>query len=199
MRPTTLLIGLVVLLAAAGCGVSGLEVRYPEAGAHAGMLASAAPRRVEIGRVVDRRVDTKRIGTGGKDGDMVTSRPVVDIVREALVVELSRNGYAVGSDGRDVIVATDVEEFWLDVVRGYAKTQYVGKVAIALAVADGQTGDALLTRRYIGIKRREVDKASDDAVRDVMDAALARTIHDMATDPDLVAAFARSRACASPR
>jgi uncharacterized lipoprotein YajG len=140
------------------------------------MLASAAPRRVEVSPAVDRRPDITRIGSGEKNGDMVTSRPVVDIVREALIIELSTNGYTIGSDGRDVIVATDVEEFWLDVVRGYAKTQYLGKVAIALAVADGRTGDALLTRRYIGIKRREVDKATNDLARDVMDAALARTM-----------------------
>lgn len=38
---------------------------------------------------------------------------------------------------------------------------------------------------------------SEDAVRDVMDAALARTMHDIATDPDLVAAFARSRAASA--
>ena len=30
-----------------------------------------------------------------------------------------------------------------------------------------------MSRRYVGIKRRQVDKASDDAAREVMDAALA--------------------------
>ena len=199
LRATTSLMGLVAVLAAAGCGRSGLDVRYPEARAHAAMLAAAAPRQVEVSPVVDRRAQTKRLGTDHKNGDIVTSRAVVDIVHEALVVELTKNGYAIGSDRRDVIIAADVEEFWLDVVSGYAKTQYVGKVAIALRVADGRTGGMLLTRRYIGIKRREVDKGSNDVARTVMDAALARTMHDMATDPELVAAFARSRASASSR
>jgi len=70
-------------------------------------------------------------------------------------------------------VNPDVEEFWLDVVRGYAKTpvRRKGRHSLPSAVADGQTGDALLTRRYAGIQRRQVDKPSDDAVRDAMDAA----------------------------
>jgi uncharacterized lipoprotein YajG len=135
-------------------------------------------------------MDTRRIGSAPKNGDLVTSRPVVDIVRDALVVELSKNGHAVVPDGVDAVVAADVEEFWLDVITGYSKIQYVGKVAIALAVSDGRTGNTLFSRRYIGIKRGQVDKASEDAARDVMDAALARTMHDLATDATLVAALA---------
>jgi len=54
-------------------------------------------------------------------------------------------------------------------VRGYATTQYVGKVVIAVAVLDGRTGDGILTRRYVGVRRRQVDTVSDDAAREVMD------------------------------
>src|SRR5206468_2987393 len=81
--------------------------------------------------------------------------------------------------------------FGLDVVVGYSTTQYVGKVAIALAVADGRSGDTLVTRRYVGIKRRQADADTESAWREVMDAALARTMHDLATDPEVVAALGR--------
>jgi hypothetical protein len=60
---------------------------------------------------------------------------VADIVREALAVEIGKNGHAVVAERSDVILAADVEEFWLDVVRGYATTQYVGKVVIAATAA----------------------------------------------------------------
>jgi uncharacterized lipoprotein YajG len=184
------LMSLLALLATAGCGTSGLDVRYPEAGANSSMLAAVPPRRVEIRRVADRRMDTRRIGSAAKNGDLLTSRPVVEIVRDALVVELSKNGHAVGAAGVDGVVAADVEEFWLDVVTGYSKVQYVGKVAIALTVSDGRTGNGLFSHRYIGIKRGQVDEASEGAARDVMEAALARTMRDLATDPGLVAALA---------
>ena len=197
---------LVVLLSLAalvssGCArPSGLDVRYPEAGANRAMLASVERRRVEIKPVTDGRVDTTRIGSKpDKGGDLVTSRPVADIVHEALAVEIGKNGHAVVAERSDVILAADVEEFWLDVVRGYATTQYVGKVVIAVAVLDGRTGDGILTRRYVGVRRRQVDTVSEDAAREVMDAALARSIRDLATDPALVTAFGRVTTAAAPR
>ena len=197
---------LVVLLSLAalmssGCArPSGLDVRYPEAGANRAMLASVERRRVEIKPVTDGRVDTTRIGSKpDKGGDLVTSRPVADIVHEALAVEIGKNGHAVVAERSDVILAADVEEFWLDVVRGYATTQYVGKVVIALTVLDGRTGDGIVTRRYVGVRRRHVDTVSDEAAREVMDAALARSIRDLATDPALVTAFGRVTTAAAPR
>jgi hypothetical protein len=185
---------LLSLLAASGCGVtsSGLDVRYPEAGVKRAMLASAPPRRIEIAPVADRRMETARIGSRPKGGgDIVTSRPVTDIVGEALAVEIRKNGHSVVSDRTDVVLATAVEEFRLDVVAGYSATQYVGRVVIAVAVADPRSGDKLLTRTYVGISRRRVEKDPDSNWRDVMDVALARAMHDLATDPELATVLSR--------
>ena len=49
--------------------------------------------------VNDRRLDTARIGSRPKDGgDIVTSRPVTEIVGEALALEIRKNGHAVVFD-----------------------------------------------------------------------------------------------------
>jgi hypothetical protein len=177
----------------AGCaGGTALDVRYPEASANRAMLASVGPLRVEVRPVGDRRLDTTRIGSkpdGGKS--VVTARPVTEIVGEALRVEIGTNGHAVVGERADVVLAAAVEEFWLDAVIGYATTQYVGKVVIALAVVDGRSGDRLAARRYVGIRRRQVDKPSEDVAREVMDAALSRAMHDLATDRVLVAVLTR--------
>ena len=128
---------------------------------------------------------------GRAGGDIVTSRPVADIVGEALLAEVTKNRHAVVSDRPDIVLSAAVEAFRLDAVDGYSSFAYVGKVVIALTVADGRTGDILLTRRYVGIKRRETDKPDESQWRAVMDVALARTMRDLATDPDLVGALAR--------
>ena len=174
----------------AGCAA--LDVGYSETAANQAMLASVAPLRVVVGTVADRRVDTTRIGTKPDDDEaIVTRRPVTDIVREALMVELTKNGHTVVSEGGDVVLAAQVEEFWVDAVSTSSATLYLGRVAIALVVADGRTGTLLLTRRYVGVKRREGEDDSKALRREVMDGALARILHDLATDPDLVAALAR--------
>ena len=187
-----LLCGLA-LASGAGCARTvGLDVRYPEAGVNRALLSSVPPQRVGISPVVDRRMDTSRIGSLPENGRVVvTRRPVTDIVRDALAVEVSRNGHAVLPDAQDVLLTAEVEEFWLDVVVGRSHAQYVGKVVLALAVVDGRNGERLFTRHYAGTKRREADADAKDVAREVMDAALARTLHDFATDPKAVAAFGR--------
>lgn len=195
------LLSLVAVLGAVGCASQGspLAVRYPEAAANRALLASVESRRVQIDSVVDRRADRARIGSrrdGGKD--VLTARPVVEVVREALAVEIGKNGHAVVAEGADVLLAADVEDFWLDAVSGHKTTLYVGKVAIALTVIDGRSGQRLAARRYVGVKR-QVDEPSDDAARAVMDAALARVMRDLATDRALVTAFARVATAATPR
>ena len=185
-----LVVSLSALSTLAGC--SALDVRYPETAANRAMLASVAPLRVVVGTVADRRVDTTRIGTKPDDDEAIVSRrPVTDIVREALMVELTKNGHTVVSEGGDVVLAAQVEEFWVDAVGTSSATLYLGRVAIALVVADGRTGTPLLTRRYVGVKRREGEDDSKALRREVMAGALARVLHDLATDPDLVAALAR--------
>lgn len=184
----------LILPALSGCGSAGLDVRYPEALVNRAALASAPPRRVEIRPVADRRMNTTRIGVKPRnEGDIVTSRPVADLVRDALVLELSKNGHMIAPHERDVVLEAAVEDFWLDEVAGYASTRYVGRVVIALNIIDERSHDILLTRRYVGIKRRDLDKPSDDARREIMDAALARTMHDLATDPELAKVLASVR------
>jgi uncharacterized lipoprotein YajG len=186
----------LALLALTGCASRPLEAGYPPQAARRALLGAVAPRKVVVTAVTDRRLQQDRIGNRPENGKpLVTSRPVPEIVRQALVLELGLNGHEVVTGPGDVVVNADVEEFWLDAVGGVPTPQYVGRVAIALVVAGGATGDRLLSRRYVGVTRRQGEADSRDTWRAVMDTALARTIHDVATDPDVAAALDRT----SPR
>jgi hypothetical protein len=194
-RALPLVAGLVALLSvAAGCASRTVDVEYPQAQTKKALLANVAPRRVVVAPVTDRRGETRRIGASPEDGKpIVPARPVTDIVRDALVAEVGKNGHEVVAGPGDVIVAADVEEFWLDAVGRSAKTQYVGRVAIAVAIADGQTGERLWRRRYVGLRRQTGEADSRSTWREVMDMALARTMRDVATDPDLALTVARTQ------
>jgi uncharacterized lipoprotein YajG len=171
--------------------VSGVDVQYPAGFAHRAMLASVSPRRIQLAGIADRRADPGRFGVNPGNGEnLVTSRPVTEILRDALATELAKNGHAVVGDRPDLVLAAAVDEFWLDAVDGYSRTQYIGRVALALTVVDARSDRPLATREYVGIKRVEVDRKSDPPWRDVMNAALVRVMHDIATDQELVSAFA---------
>jgi hypothetical protein len=193
--PMRLLAGVIaVLTLATACASRTVDVSYPETGVKKALLANVAPRRMVVAPVTDRRGDKDRIGASPEDRKpIVTARPVSEIVRDALVREVEKNGHQVVAGPGDVVLAADVEEFWLDAVGRSATTQYVGRVAIAVAVADGQTGDRLWSRRFVGIRRQTAAADSKTAWREVMDAALARMIHDVATDPDLALSVARTQ------
>ena len=183
----------VVVGLATACASRTLDVSYPETEVKKALLANVAPRRVVVAPVTDRRGDRDRIGATPDDRKpIVTARPVADIVRDALVREVEKNGHQVVAGPGDVILAADVEEFWLDAVGRSSATQYVGRVAIALAVADGETGDRVWSRRYVGIRRQTAEADSKTAWREVMDTALARTMRDVATDADLALSLART-------
>ena len=192
-RAAPLIACLIALAALAGCASRTLEVGYPQTAANRALLGAVAPRRVVVAPVADRRADKSRIGSKPEDGKpIVTARPVADIVRDALIIEIGKNGHEVVAGPGDVVVAADVEEFWLDAVGRSKTTQYVGRVTIAITIGDGHTGDRLITRRYVGITRRSGEADSKSTWREVMDTALARMIHDVATDPQLALTVART-------
>jgi len=176
-----------------GCASRTLDVSYPQTEVKKALLAGVAPRRVVVAPVTDRRGDKDRIGATPEDKKpIMTARPVTEIVREAVVLEIEKNGHQVVPGPGDVVLATDVEEFWLDAVGRSKNTQYVGRVAIAVSIADGATGERLWSRRYVGIRRQNAEADSKTTWREVMDTALARTIRDLATDPDLALTVART-------
>jgi hypothetical protein len=179
------------IVALGGCASGVLDIGYHAAAAPSPTMSAAAEaRRVVIRPVVDRRLDRTRIGLASKSGEaMVSRRPVADIVGDALAVELTRAGYSIVAQGGNVALAPEVEEFWIDVVNGYNTTLYVGRVVIALAVVDGATGEQVLTRRYVANSRREADEDPQRAARDALEVALARALHDLATDPTIPAAL----------
>ena len=190
LERTSLLI-VLALLTLGGCGTGAtVDVRYPEELTNRAVLASAPPRRVAIGPVVDRRADVSRIGSWPKDdGAIVTRRPVPEIVHGALAAELTRNGHTVVTEAPELNLTVTIEAFWLDTMRIYPGRQYVGRVAMLVTVTDSRGGSTLLSRRFIGTKRQLVEETSKQAARDVMDAALARALHDLATEPEFVAVF----------
>jgi hypothetical protein len=191
-----LLPGVALALAAlGGCGTGAtLDIRYGDESTRAAILASAPPRRLAVSPVADRRVDASRIGSWPEDdGAIVTPRSVAEIVHGAIVSELTRNGHRIVSEAPDLAVSAAVDVFSLETMRIHPGRQYLGRVVLVVTVMEARTGSALLTRRFIGSRRRLVDGTSEQAALDVMNAALARAMHDFATDPDVVAALARAR------
>jgi hypothetical protein len=112
---------------------------------------------------------------------------------------LTKNGHVVAAGEGDIRIVADVEDFWLEAIGGGGPTQYVGRVALALAVRDERTGATLFTRRYAGIRRQSGAPDARETWREVMDTALARMLRDIATDAGFVAAVGGRTTSTRPR
>jgi len=149
---------------------------------------------VEILSVVDKRPDTARVGYkrntfNQKMADIVTSRPVPDVVRDALATELKTNGHLIAAGDRDLAFAVDVNEFWFDLQVGMWTIEHLGTTGVTLTVNDVRTGAVLLNQRYQGNHRAERAAGYEGTWEEVMNAALERMMRDIATDPKLVEVF----------
>jgi len=192
-RPGLVVVASVLL---AGCAIVGpLDIVYPDAVAGRGPLAVVERRHVVIGPFVDERAVKDGIGVRrdmfGYTSAIESTRPVADIVREALATEFRKNGHDVAAGDRgDVVLSGTITEFWFDVEQGWA-LDLMGEVAVTLEVADGRSGARLLTARYQG---DSVEGGSGNmGAERVMNRALRRLVREVATDPRLIAVLATAR------
>lgn len=184
---------LVVLATLGGCAFTQatLNVGYTEAMANRGPLSSIAPRRIDVGAFADKRPETnkigyKRNGFGQKTADIVTAKPVPDIVKEALIAEFKKNGHDVTTAERDLVLAGDITTFWFELQVNFATIEFFGTSAITLNVVDGRTGTTLLTRNYQGHYTEKSLGGLDATWERVMNEALQRMVREVATDLQLI-------------
>lgn len=96
-RQITLLCLIAFSLTVGGCAFTqaNLNIVYDEAKASKGPLSNIAARQLMIGEFKDVRperdkIGYKRNGYGMKTADIVTQKPVTEIVREAVTAEFSK-------------------------------------------------------------------------------------------------------------
>jgi hypothetical protein len=186
-----------------------LNIAYDEAAASRGPLSSVEARRIQVASLTDKLDVTTQIGYVNPElvkakVHTVSSRPVLEIVRDALVAELEKNGHVVNSDAPDAVLSADINEFWFRASRSGIAT---GVVSMSLTVTDGRDGRPLLTRNYrrvfpwrgaeSGLCPFGFDLFADLFEKHkrywqcVMNAAVQRMMRDLATDQKLVEALKR--------
>ncbi|MBI4527015.1 MAG: hypothetical protein HY695_24735 [Deltaproteobacteria bacterium] len=187
----------------AGCVLTDatLEIGYTAAQASRGPLAAIPPARVEIGAIEDRRPERDKIGykrhglsDQWKTAKMTTKKAVPEIVREALAIELTKNGHSVGGLGDDLILSGEVTDFWCDIRPGVYAWEFVASTELDLTLADRKAGSTLYRRTYRGYHRDTVVHAAlASAWERVMNKALEEMMREIGTDVSLAQAASRSR------
>jgi curli biogenesis system outer membrane secretion channel CsgG len=187
-----IVIGLSIL-ALSGCAFTqaNLNVRYAEENAKKGPLSSVRPLSVEVGEFIDKRPETdkigyKRNGFGQKTANIVTTKPVPQIVREAILIEFLKNGHLTGGPDNNVVLSGTITSFWFDCQINFWTVEFMGTVSVDLNVIDGKTGATLLMHTYQGHYNEKSMGGLAGTWERVMNTALERMIQQMSTDNKLI-------------
>jgi len=192
------LAGVLALLAGCSAITAPLPLDYPAAAARRGPLSALAPRRVRLADFADAREERQGIGYHrnifeGRTGVIEATRPVTEIVRDALAVELLKNGHPLGEEGAELVLGGEVGLFWFDAKRRILSSDYMGVVGITLRISDAGSGTVLLVRGYQGFYAEQGTGAAEETCTRVMNAALSRLVRSVTTDHRLVELFAGRR------
>jgi len=194
-----IVIGIVffALLVTSGCTggsaitQANLDVSYNLAKAKVGPLSSVKPLKVEVGTFADKRQVTDRIGDkrnylGWRMAKIVTTRPVPEIVREAIVSAFNKNGHIVTSDEKDIVVSGEIETFWFEYQANTWEVEFMGTVDVNMVVQDSRTGQVLFSKRYSGYHNTALKGGYHKEMADEMNAALENLTDQISNDPKLI-------------
>jgi uncharacterized lipoprotein YajG len=192
-------------LSSGGCAFTqaNLNVGYDNAKAVKGPLSSIKPLQAAVGEFKDVRperdkIGYKRNGFGVKTADIVTTKPVPDIIREAFTAELSKNGHGIAASNKDLLFTGEITNFWFDYQMNFWTIEFMGTVAVNLKLTDGKTGAALFSRQYQGHYNEKSMGGLNDTWERVMNTALERMIEEMSTDPKLIETLQKIQGPSSP-
>lgn len=182
----------VFILVSGGCAFTqaNLNVKYDSGVARLGPLASIRPVTVDLQEFVDKRPERSKIGykkngLGQKTADILTSKPVPQIVKESLAAEFAKNGHVISGAGNSLVFSGQISSFWFDYHVNF-RTECVGTVGIVLNVVDPGSGAILYSQSYQGHYNESSMGGLEGTWERVMNTALERMVRDVSTDPKLL-------------
>lgn len=205
MKPTFVPLTIFLIsLFFGGCAFTqaNLNIAFDESKAAPGPLSSIRPLPAAVGEFKDVRPERDKIGYkkngyGMKTANIVTTKPVPDIVRDALVVELSKNGHNISPTNKDLVFSGEITTFWFDYQINFWTIEFMGTVAINLNLLDGKTGSPLFSRQYQGHYNEKSTGGYTGTWEKVMNTALERLLEDVSTDAKLLEALKKFQTQAS--
>ncbi len=149
-------------------------------------IAFTAPQ-LDDARSDRARIGFKRNGFGKLTADIMTLRPVDEIVEAAAAKALSDARHTAGADGIIRVLGT-VDRFWFDYDMNFWSVVFIADVRCTLDFVDARTRQSIYRSTYSGsyIERKA---GSSKAGALAINKALDRLIEDIVLDEELAAAL----------
>jgi hypothetical protein len=162
----------------------------------------ASATTVAVSDVADERAEKaaigyKRNGFGAKTADILSVKPTAELVKEALVATLEKNGHTIGGADERFAVKTTLRKFWFDYKTGLVTVEFYGNVQAEIVVVDQQTGETMFREIFEGYHSEKTGGGLSKTWTRVMNAALADFVAKVNLSPgfkDALAAVSAAKA-----
>lgn len=164
------------------------------------LLAAVPALRIKLLNFEDKReprtesivIGRRQAAFGVPMGDVLSSRPIFEIIRDAVKTELTRNGHNIVSDNEDVSIKGEIRNFWVgtDVTALY--WDVIGEVSIVMEVRHSTDGAPIFVGPYSGknVERTYINP-SEEIVTRVLRKSLEGAMSSMSSAPELVEALGK--------
>jgi Uncharacterized lipoprotein len=158
-----------------------------------GPLSQVAPMKFDIKPLEDARPDKARIGWkkngyGQNTADILSTRPVTELVAEGIRAGLQQNGQTVGIPS-DINISGSVTRFWFEVKPNFWTVEFTGNVECDLEFVSNRTNTVIYKSRYSGTYTKKTGGGLEATWTEVMDASIEKLVEDIVFDANLIEAL----------
>jgi hypothetical protein len=186
---------LLALVLIQGCAftTARLNLAMPPNANLKGPLSELAPKKFEVQALADERSDKVRIGWkkngyGKNTADILSTRPVTDLVAEAIRTGLKQNGQPIVIPS-DIVISGSVTRFWFEAKPNFFTVEFTGNVECDLRFVKAGTTQEIYRSRYSGTYSRKTGGGLEATWTEVMDASLEKLVEDIVFDANLIASL----------
>jgi Uncharacterized lipoprotein len=162
-----------------------------------GPMSQVAPMKFDIKPLEDARSDKARIGWkrngfGQNTADILSTRPVTELVAEGIRAGLKQNGQSAGIPS-DINISGSVTRFWFEVKPNFWTIEFNGNVECDLEFVSNRTNAVIYKSRYSGTYTKKTGGGLEATWTEVMDASIEKLVEDIVFDANLIEALNKSQ------
>ncbi len=181
-----------------GCETA-LQLKYRPLSNPDNLLVSVSPIKIRLLNLEDNRkgspeptlVGERQMRVESQKLDVMSKRPVSEVIIDALSSELIKNGHSVVEDNEDLSIKGKIQTFWLktDVTPG--EWDVIGEIQVVLEVVNSGNGESTLLGPY-SARNNEVRSMNPEII--ILDRVLSGTLSKLVKKISLDTKFASALA-----
>jgi hypothetical protein len=182
-----------------GCETA-LQLKYRPLSNPDNLLVFVSPIKIRLLNLEDNRkgspestlVGERQMRVESQKLDVMSKRPVSEVIIDALSSELIKNGHSVVEDNEDLSIKGKIQTFWLKTAVTPGEWDVIGEIQVVLEVVNSGNGESTLLGPY-SARNNEVRSMNPEiTILDrVLSGTLSKLVKKISLDTNFASALAK--------